>query len=97
MKKSVSQIPGSSGSNGRSSPKPVPILLTVRELDHGGIERDVTKIALQLDRKQFQPHGHSFSPPACVFFQVNSHDGCGDEDEEVYPPARHSFGALMGY
>jgi len=36
--------------------KPVPILLTVRELDYGGIQRDVTKIALMLDRSRFEPH-----------------------------------------
>lgn len=40
--------------------KPIPVLLTVRELDHGGIERDVTKIALQLDRSRFQPHVASY-------------------------------------
>ena len=32
------------------------ILLTVRELDSGGIQRDVTKIALMLDRSRFEPH-----------------------------------------
>ncbi|MGA7794141.1 MAG: glycosyltransferase family 4 protein [Candidatus Acidiferrales bacterium] len=36
--------------------KPVPILLTVRELDYGGIQRDVTKIALMIDRSRFEPH-----------------------------------------
>jgi glycosyltransferase involved in cell wall biosynthesis len=36
--------------------KPVPILLTVRELNTGGIECDVTKIAVHLDRSQFEPH-----------------------------------------
>jgi glycosyltransferase involved in cell wall biosynthesis len=36
--------------------EPVPILLMVRELDHGGVERDVTKIALHLDRTRFLPH-----------------------------------------
>lgn len=36
--------------------KPVPILLTVRELNTGGIECDVTKIATHLDRSQFEPH-----------------------------------------
>lgn len=35
---------------------PVPVLLTVRELHHGGIERDVAKIAMRLDRSRFEPH-----------------------------------------
>ena len=35
---------------------PVPVLLTVRELDQGGVERDVTKIAVYLDRTRFVPH-----------------------------------------
>jgi len=35
---------------------PIPILLTVRELHHGGIEHDVTKIAIHLDRSRFEPH-----------------------------------------
>ena len=39
---------------------PVSILLTVRELDHGGIERDVTKIALTLDQSRFEPHVASY-------------------------------------
>jgi glycosyltransferase involved in cell wall biosynthesis len=36
--------------------KPVPLLLTVRELHYGGIQQDVTKIALRLDRSRFKPH-----------------------------------------
>jgi len=36
--------------------RPIPILLTVRELHHGGIEHDVTKIAIHLDRSRFEPH-----------------------------------------
>ena len=39
---------------------PTPILLTVRDLDHGGIERDVTKIALMLDHSRFEPHVASY-------------------------------------
>lgn len=35
---------------------PVPVLLMVRELDQGGIERDVAKIAMHLDRARFVPH-----------------------------------------
>src|ERR1700688_2192186 len=37
-------------------PRPVPVLLTVRELHYGGIQRDVTKIAMGLDRTRFEPH-----------------------------------------
>ncbi len=36
--------------------KPVPVLLPVRELHYGGIQRDVTKIAMGLDRARFEPH-----------------------------------------
>jgi glycosyltransferase involved in cell wall biosynthesis len=36
--------------------KPVPVLMTVRELHYGGIERDITKIASLLDRERFVPH-----------------------------------------
>lgn len=34
--------------------------MTVRELDHGGIERDLTKIALKIDRSRFEPHVASY-------------------------------------
>jgi hypothetical protein len=37
-------------------PTPVPVLLMVRELDLGGVERDVTQIAMHLDRRRFFPH-----------------------------------------
>jgi L-malate glycosyltransferase len=33
-----------------------PVLLMVRSLEHGGCERDLTKIALHLDRDRFEPH-----------------------------------------
>jgi len=33
-----------------------PVLLMVRSLEHGGCERDLTKIALNLDRDRFEPH-----------------------------------------
>src|SRR4029077_5357938 len=36
--------------------RPVPVLLTVRGLHYGRIQRDVTKIALELDRSRFEPH-----------------------------------------
>lgn len=35
--------------------EPIPVLLLVRELDQGGVERDVAKIALHLDRTRFAP------------------------------------------
>ena len=38
----------------------MPVLLTVRELDQGGVERDVTKIAMHLDRARFAPHVAAF-------------------------------------
>lgn len=39
---------------------PIPILMTVRELDQGGIERDVSRIAMNLDRSRFEPHVASY-------------------------------------
>ena len=36
--------------------QPVPVLITARELDQGGVERDVAKMALRLDRSRFEPH-----------------------------------------
>lgn len=40
--------------------RPVPVLLAVRELHCGGIERDVTQIALKIDRSRFEPHVASY-------------------------------------
>ena len=37
-------------------PGPVPVLLMVRELGIGGIERDVAKLAKAIDRSEFSPH-----------------------------------------
>ncbi|MBZ5662465.1 MAG: glycosyltransferase family 4 protein [Acidobacteriia bacterium] len=48
------------GTAPRAAVKPVPILLTVRELNLGGIERDVTQIALNIDRTRFAPHVASY-------------------------------------
>jgi L-malate glycosyltransferase len=36
--------------------RPVPILLLVRELGIGGCERDLAKIAKEIDRERFEPH-----------------------------------------
>lgn len=41
--------------------RPIPVMLMARELDQGGVERDVTKIAIHLDRSRFEPHVASFS------------------------------------
>jgi len=39
-----------------------PILLMVRELGIGGCERDLTKIAVGIDRSRFEPHVATFRP-----------------------------------
>lgn len=36
--------------------KPTPILLMARHLEQGGLERDLTKLALHIDRSRFEPH-----------------------------------------
>jgi glycosyltransferase involved in cell wall biosynthesis len=41
---------------------PWPILLLVRRLDYGGCERDLSKVALGLDRSVFEPHVGCFQP-----------------------------------
>jgi L-malate glycosyltransferase len=46
----------------RGLDKPVPVLLMVAELGIGGCERDLTKIALGLDRRRFEPHIACLSP-----------------------------------
>jgi glycosyltransferase involved in cell wall biosynthesis len=50
---------------------PVPVLLTVRELNCGGIERDVTKIALHLDRSRFEPHVASYRAEGLRFEELS--------------------------
>jgi hypothetical protein len=52
------------------SQEPAPILLTVRELHHGRIERDVTKLALTLDRSQFEPHVASYQTEGMRFEEL---------------------------
>jgi glycosyltransferase involved in cell wall biosynthesis len=39
---------------------PVPVLIMARELNQGGVERDVAKIAMRLDRTRFDPHVSTF-------------------------------------
>lgn len=51
---------GLSVGNKTEKAHPAPILLTVRELNLGGIERDVTQIALRIDRARFEPHVASY-------------------------------------
>ena len=59
------------GNGGTSPSKPIPILLTVRELHFGGIERDVTKIALKIDRSRFEPHVASYQAEGMRFEELN--------------------------
>src|SRR5437764_677526 len=40
----------------------VPVLFVVRELGLGGIERDVTKLALGVDRRRFVPYVATYKP-----------------------------------
>ena len=42
--------------------KPVPVMLMVRELGLGGSERQLTEIALRLNRSRFEPHVGCFHP-----------------------------------
>jgi hypothetical protein len=50
--------------------EPAPILLTMRELHHGRIERDVTKLALVLDRSRFEPRGASYQTEGMRFEEL---------------------------
>jgi glycosyltransferase involved in cell wall biosynthesis len=43
-------------------PRPISVLLVVRELSSGGIERDVTKLALGFPRDQFVPYVATYKP-----------------------------------
>jgi glycosyltransferase involved in cell wall biosynthesis len=44
-----------SQTNNKQVPAPVAVLFVVRKLDYGGIERDVTKLVIGLDRERFVP------------------------------------------
>jgi glycosyltransferase involved in cell wall biosynthesis len=61
-------------SNSASRSEPVPILLTSRELDLGGIERDVTQIALKIDRSRFEPHVASYRAEGFRFEELTEHN-----------------------
>lgn len=51
-----------SARNGAGSTGPVNVLLVVRELGLGGIERDVAKLALGFDRSRFVPYVATYRP-----------------------------------
>lgn len=52
--------------------RPVPVLLSVRELASGGIERDVTKLALAFPRDQFIPYVAAFKPAGPRFDELHA-------------------------
>ena len=43
-------------------PTSVPVLMLVRELNLGGCERDVTRLALGIDRTRYEPHVAAIHP-----------------------------------
>ncbi|MBS1856564.1 MAG: glycosyltransferase family 4 protein [Acidobacteria bacterium] len=49
---------------------PIPVLLMVRELNHGGVERDVAKIAIHIDRRRFLPHVATYSAKGMRFEEL---------------------------
>jgi glycosyltransferase involved in cell wall biosynthesis len=55
-----------------SPPPAVPVLLVVRELDLGGVERDVTKIAMHLDPLRFVPHVASYCAHGVRFEELRA-------------------------
>ena len=55
-----------------SKRQPVPVLITARELDQGGVERDVTKIAMHLDRSRFEPHVGTFYAKGLRYEELRS-------------------------
>ncbi len=60
-----------SSSNTRGS-GPTPVLLMVRELDQGGVERDVAKIAAHLDRERFEPHVASYNAHGMRYDEIRA-------------------------
>jgi len=50
---------------------PVPVLMMVRELNLGGIERDVSKLARHLDPTRFEPHVASYLPFGARFQELS--------------------------
>jgi glycosyltransferase involved in cell wall biosynthesis len=51
---------------------PIPVLLVVRELASGGIERDVAKLALGFSRNQFIPYVATFKPAGPRFDELTA-------------------------
>lgn len=52
---------------------PIPVLLAVRELGIGGCERDLTKVAIGLDRTRFEPHVGCFLPDGLRSGELRAH------------------------
>lgn len=52
---------------------PIPVLLTVREVGIGGCERDLTKVAIGLDRTRFEPHVGCFRPEGLRAGELRAH------------------------
>jgi glycosyltransferase involved in cell wall biosynthesis len=53
---------------------PVPILLMGRHLHQGGVERDLTKLALHLDRSRFTPHVATYFDSGIRFEELRAAD-----------------------
>ncbi len=51
---------------------PIPVLMVVRELDLGGIERDVSKLSRNLDRSRFRPHVACFRPGGLRWREIDA-------------------------
>ena len=64
------QQENTTGIGNANSARPIPILLTVRELNLGGIERDVTQIAMKIDRSRFEPHVASYQSEGMRFEEL---------------------------
>jgi glycosyltransferase involved in cell wall biosynthesis len=52
------------------APPPIPVLMVVRELASGGIERDVAKLALGFSRDRFIPYVAAFKPTGPRFDEL---------------------------
>ncbi len=50
------------------------VLFSVRELHHGGIERDVTNVALHLDRAKWEPHVAFFASKGFRYHELQAAD-----------------------
>ncbi len=55
-------------------PTPIPVLLMVRELGIGGCERDLTKVAIGLDRSLFQPYVGCFLAQGLRTAELRAHN-----------------------